>query len=215
MRHGLASSPRLTGEEIADSEELEKTTYVCSRRETGGSDGTARLQAGTVKVRAMERKRRVLTSDIELRLEGTPMFWCLLAKTKPARLPRVHDVSVPQISLIDRESGAVPRATLVNPTSRKAACPIQERARKHDIAARAGAMAITDPSRETLFNVAGSEVHQIQTPHLAPKENAALFPTQRPKPLPTAMLVDARPFVEYLHGGGILGQPARSRQPGF
>jgi hypothetical protein len=116
-RQGLASSPKLTGEEIADSEELEKTTYVCSRRETGGSDGTARLQAGSiVKVRATERKRRVPTTDIELRLERTPMFWCLFAKTKPARLPRIHDVSVPQISLIDGESGAVPRATLVNPT---------------------------------------------------------------------------------------------------
>ncbi len=66
-------------------------------------------------------------------------------------------------------------------------------------------MAITDPSRETLFNVAGSEIYQIQTPHLAPKENAAFSPPQRPKPLSTSLLVDARTFEEYLHGGGILG----------
>lgn len=133
------------------------------------------------------------------------MLSCLFAKTKPARLPRIHDVSVPQISLIDGESGAVLRPTAVNPTQRKAACPTQERARKHDIAARAGTMAFTDPSAEALFNVTGSEVYQIETPHLAPKQNAPLAPTQGPQPLPAAPLVDSRTLVEYLHGKGILG----------
>jgi hypothetical protein len=66
-------------------------------------------------------------------------------------------------------------------------------------------MAFTDPSAETLFNVAGSEVYQIETPHFSKEENAALFPTQRPKPLSTSMFVDSRTFVEYLHGRGILG----------
>jgi len=102
------------------------------------------------------------------------MFSWLFVESEPARLPRIHDVSVPQISLIDGESRAVLRAKLVNPTQRNAACPTQERARKHHVAARTGTVAFTDSSAETLFNVAGSDIYQIETSQLAPKKNATL-----------------------------------------
>ena len=168
-------------------------------------EGTGRLQVGrTSKVRT-RRKRRLPVANIELRLAGAPMLSWLFAKTEPARLPRVHDVSVSQISLVDRERCAVLRATVVNPTKRKAAGPIEKRARKHDVAARTGAMTGSHPSCEALFNVPRSKIDQIETTELAPEQNTALSKAERAKSLSASLLVDSGAFVENFHGGGILG----------
>src|SRR2546426_591415 len=77
---------------------------------------------------------------------------------KAARGVRRDDVPVAQVALVDREQAADPGFDLVNGAAHRIGAPVEEGTGEHQVAAGAGAVAMTDPARQAPAHVGGTEM---------------------------------------------------------
>jgi hypothetical protein len=82
----------------------------------------------------------------------------LLDETEPARLPRIHDVAIPEVSFIDRKGRAVSRTPKIDAAEGHPLHPAEQWARKQHVAAGSGPMAFPHPSGEARLDVLRSKM---------------------------------------------------------
>lgn len=124
----------------------------------------------------------------------------MLDETESARLPRIHDVAVPEVSLIDGKRRAVFRTPKIDAAGGQSFHPAEEWAGEKHVAAGPGPMAFPHASGKACLDVLRTKVHQIETPYLAPKKDGPLPPAKRSQSMRGPLFVDPRTFVQDFHG---------------
>jgi hypothetical protein len=132
--------------------------------------------------------------------EDRPAELFIFDEAEPARLPRIHDVAVAEVSFIDGKGRAISRTPKIDAASGQSLHPAEEWAGKEHVAAGSGPMTFPHASGEARLNVLGTKVHEIETPYLSPKKDRPRSPGKRSQPMGGPLFVDPRTFVQDFHG---------------